>query len=88
MPVFTGCALLVTGLRRAVLGAKAVAQGIHQVDDVGGPLRSFRPFDRMPGGLALDELAKGEFVLVLELSRIEVAGFAVEDITGKLDHVF
>ena len=39
--------------------------------------------DRLAGGLALDQLAQCELVLVLELGGIKVAGFGVEDVARR-----
>ena len=69
-------------LRRRAVFSEAVAQGVHKIDDVGGTLGRLRPLDSVPRGLALDEFAQREFVLILEFSRVEVAGFAVEDVAG------
>ena len=46
-----------------------------------------RPFDGFAGSLALDQLAQGEFVLVLELPCIEMAGLLAQDVAGKVDHL-
>ena len=63
------------------------AQGFHQIDDVRAAFFLCRRLDGLAGGLALDELAQRELVLVLELRGVEAAGLPIEDVAGKLDHL-
>src|SRR5262245_23323441 len=70
----------------AALGAlDALAQRVHQVDDVA----RFRPFlrhlDRLALRFAAHQRLQGVLVLVLELRRVEVCGLGVEDVLGELD---
>ena len=54
------------------LALDALAQGFHQIDDVGAILFFFRRLDGLAGGLALDELAQRQLILVLEFGGIEM----------------
>jgi hypothetical protein len=56
------------------LGAtpNALAQGFHEVDDVGGALGRLLVFDRFACGLALYELLELGLVFVLECRWIEM----------------
>ena len=66
--------------------ADALAQRVHQIDDVlaAGPL--FRG-DGFAGALLVDEIDQGGFVLVLELVRLEVARLLIDDVPGEIEHV-
>jgi hypothetical protein len=69
------------------LAFHALAQGLHQIDDIRAILFFFRRLDCLASGLAFDELAQCQLILVLELSRIEVASFGVKDMRRETDHL-
>ena len=70
--------------RRAA--ADALAQRVHQIDDVLAPRTLLRD-DGFAGALLVDEIDQGGFVLVLELVRLEVARLLVDDVPGEIEHV-
>jgi hypothetical protein len=66
--------------------ADALAQCVHQVDDVltAGPLLRG---DRLAGALLIDEVDERGFVLVFELVRLEPGRLLVDDMSGQIEHV-
>src|SRR5215475_1162481 len=74
------------GTRRA-RALQALAQRIHQVDDVGRLRLLLGHLDRAALGLASHQRLEGVLVFVLELPGVEAARLAVEDVLGELDGV-
>ena len=65
----------------------ALAQRLHEVDDVAAIRALFRRLDGLAGCLALDQLSQRELVLVLELRGVEAARLFVEDMACELNHL-
>src|SRR5207253_1672973 len=74
--------------RRRASSLDAAAQRIHEVDDVGRSNKLFPAlFYRKVRLLLAQKLNQRLFVMVLELRRIEIARFGLEDMFGKFQHL-
>lgn len=64
------------------VSSEALAQRVHQIDDVlaAGPLLRR---DRFPGVFLIAEINQGRFVLVFEFVRLEVARLLIDDVPRK-----
>jgi hypothetical protein len=74
--------------RLAVLGRSratdALAQRVHQIDDVLAT-RSFFRSDRLAGAFLIDEIDERGFVLVFKLVRLEAGRLLIEDVLGEIE---
>ena len=69
------------------LGIDAGTQGIHEIDHL--RCRTFlRRFDLFASLLLFEQIDQRVLVAVLELRRIEVAGFGLDDVSGEIEHLF
>lgn len=72
--------------RGSHFSSNALAQRVHQVDDVLASRARFRR-GGFAGALLVDEINEGSFVLVFELVRLEVTLLLIDDVLGEIKHV-
>ena len=70
----------------AAAGFEALAQRVHKVDDVGWRAL-LRTLDLLALLLAPEQIFERVLVLVLELLRLEVASFGLDDMNREINHV-
>jgi hypothetical protein len=66
--------------------AQALAQGLHEIDDLLVALGFERGADRAALGLLLDQRPQGVLVALLELRGIEVACLLLDELAGDVQH--
>ena len=62
-------------------------KGVHEIDYL-RRWTLFGWFDLFSGFFLLEQIDQRVLIAVVELSRIEVAGFCLDDMSGKIEHLF
>ena len=70
-----------------LLGINACPKGVHEIDHL-GRRTLFGWFYLFSGLFLLEQIDQRVLIAVVELSRIEVAGFCLDDMSGKIEHLF